>query len=1167
MATYYVASGGSNSNSGTSTSAPWLTLAYAMAQLDPGDTLFIRGGANYAARVVWTEALSIFASTGFQAGTAVNPIFIRNYPGEFIELQNSTGTPFYLRGLDYWRIIGTDADGDDAYADEANKDDSDSAYYINVNCNDKTSSGYGLRIRESNYFEGRYINVRNGAYFTMVIFDDCDYCWLYNCRVGDNFIGPGSDAAGVQFQSNATDNFGGGVDTCYFYDCGSDGVVMDLPADGLSTTMWSGLTVTRSYFAAWSTAGKSEQGVDFKAAENCIVEYCDFTGFTYNDGSVSGSGGGGSACLAIHSNSRTGNIVRLNTFRNSSGRAVWMGAPGSLVYRNRVYDFTDEAAVSSGGRNFFYFASASGSATHYLVNNTAIEKHGGSGSGTYIRLLTGVTVIGYNNVFYDCEDVDIAGTFTHSYSCYFSCTQTPSGGSNNITTDPAFEDAASDDYRLSSTSPCINTGTVYSPVTDGFYGSAPDMGYFERGAFAQAAFGSFPSTGTSGTPLTTFTVTAQQFDGETATSYTGNFTVSIETGSGSVSGTLTVAAVAGVSTFSAVTLVGSGDFTLDGTGSGISATSGTVTISGASTGGGGGGGVDLLNVARFENITFTTNEHGFASLNAFIPLNLEDAFQLYDRAGVPDFRLVDNGATVWHGRLEDVALVNGGVNVGFLGYIRALTDIPYTALWTSTRHDEWREVTSDDRTGRDPSKYEIQVANKNGVSELQIGLKKNEVYLLNDDIGALTFVKPANSFRFIQTFAFDYEVLLPSGLFRFRITTSSDDFSSPTDINDLNGTGALQVGSLCLTFSECDRLQVMIYNYNSASYTYTGGTGDNYLAIKNLRVTTNALAVNTTLASSASAGATSISVTSASGIIEGMYLYLGGTTPERVLVSGISGTTITVSALGTAKSSGATVRAQAVYADEIIDHMVNTSYGVNSAQVDSTALVENPGLDLNDESYEDENMIDILNRLCLKGDDEDTPNIWEAGIYDNKALHFRPRGRDGRTWYVDISDLNIQRTIEQLYNSTYPVYNDAGGRTIRGAATADSSSVSRYGITRRQPVKVSTTQSTQAEWQSGLVLSDRKNPTPRARLTLRAEDGIFDASGTRWEKYFVRAGDIVVMRNLPTTLSASIDKIRTFRVKETSYSVSNDELSLTPETPTPSLDFYIARKDDNALSG
>ena len=44
--TVYVSTTGNDGNSG-GISAPWLTLRYAVAQLHPGDTLYLRGGSLY----------------------------------------------------------------------------------------------------------------------------------------------------------------------------------------------------------------------------------------------------------------------------------------------------------------------------------------------------------------------------------------------------------------------------------------------------------------------------------------------------------------------------------------------------------------------------------------------------------------------------------------------------------------------------------------------------------------------------------------------------------------------------------------------------------------------------------------------------------------------------------------------------------------------------------------------------------------------------------------------------------------------------------------------------------------------------------------------------------------------------------------------------------------
>ena len=87
---YYVApssSGGSNSNVG-SISSPWETIAYAISQLSPSETLFIREGVYY-------EDILIDDLQGIEGGI----ISIEGYPNESItidgtiEINNSDWQP------------------------------------------------------------------------------------------------------------------------------------------------------------------------------------------------------------------------------------------------------------------------------------------------------------------------------------------------------------------------------------------------------------------------------------------------------------------------------------------------------------------------------------------------------------------------------------------------------------------------------------------------------------------------------------------------------------------------------------------------------------------------------------------------------------------------------------------------------------------------------------------------------------------------------------------------------------------------------------------------------------------------------------------------------------------------------------------------------------------
>jgi hypothetical protein len=54
-------------------------------------------------------------------------------------------------------------------------------------------------------------------------------------------------------------------------------------------------------------------------------------------------------------------------------------------------------------------------------------------------------------------------------------------GNNYIGNEVMFADTINRDFRLKAGSPCIDAGTVIPGITDGFKGSAPDIGAYEYG--------------------------------------------------------------------------------------------------------------------------------------------------------------------------------------------------------------------------------------------------------------------------------------------------------------------------------------------------------------------------------------------------------------------------------------------------------------------------------------------------------------------------------------------------------------------------------------------------------------------------------------------------------------------------------------------------------------
>jgi hypothetical protein len=489
--------------------------------------------------------------------------------------------------------------------------------------------------------------------------------------------------------------------------------------------------------------------------------------------------------------------------------------------------------------------------------------------------------------------------------------------------------------------------------------------------------------------------------------------------------------------------------------------------------------------SRASGVKASTGEHGFEALTFNIAMSLSEAFRLYDRAGLPHVVLSDGTMTLFEGRLEDVAIIDGGVRCQALGYWRALADVPYSALWSDAGVSAWRPITSAEVANREPARWQMDTNNRLYLAPQKNGLFGSPNYY----VGSLTYETPIGGARKIVTVTFTYDLKAPAG-WRADLGSFNRDFSGNLVPWTLTATGVQQTGTTTVTLATPnDRLAFSLANLNAAA-AYTGETGDAYLKITGLRVKTTATAT-----------------VRISEIAAALATYVNGINPSQLSADG--------------------------------------------------GLLADQGLDLTDEVYEDALPSDILTRLARLGDDQTPPRRWEVGVWENRRLHLRVRGSAGRAWYVDATGLEVERTLEQLANSVYARYQDASNRGQRSAVAADANSVSRYGLTRRAAIGAQTTSASQAAVQRDAYLADNAQPIPRAQL---AFDALYDAAGGRWPLWMARSGDTICIRNLPPTLSADVDRIRTFRVSRTSYDVDRNVLTVEPESPLPTLEVLLSRQ-------
>lgn len=568
---------------------------------------------------------------------------------------------------------------------------------------------------------------------------------------------------------------------------------------------------------------------------------------------------------------------------------------------------------------------------------------------------------------------------------------------------------------------------------------------------------------------------------------------------------------------------------------------------------------------QLTSLQFSTNEHGFAEAQSSAIVDPFDAFIRYDRAGCPDRKIVDNGLTLYEGRVEDISIKGNQITQASLGYIRSLLDNPYTALWSSTKYEQWRTLTIDDLAVAYDKRFNFDNQNR-----LYISAKQNATHgnTTNDKIGAYGLIFPDDGLKTFEGISFDYEF---SGQSNWNATFSSrnTDWSINTNHLVLTGVGALQRGSYHLA-SATSKERIMFFINRIAADAVVNSENDViYLKITNLRVVTSTTnRINTTLSANRNAG-TNVTATvgSTARMYVGQKLQIGNN------VSATTSETVTVLSIGSATQFNAdfvynhvtndTVQAHVIYADEIIKHLITTTNGINSAQLSSrTDLIQSPGFDLLDETFEDRYPLDIIKSLIDKGDNQTTPRIWEFQVWEDKIAVFRPRNSVSRVWLIDVplDSFEVQRTLVDLYNRTYAIYQEASDRKLRTTASNDTISQVKYTIIRASAVETETTSATQATIQQNAELADKKEPIPRLNLPIVA---LFDANGAEWPLYMPRSGDTITIRNLPPTLTTTIDRIRSFRIIRTNYNVIENTLEVEPEGFIPSLPRIILMQSRN----
>jgi hypothetical protein len=270
-----------------------------------------------------------------------------------------------------------------------------------------------------------------------------------------------------------------------------------------------------------------------------------------------------------------------------------------------------------------------------------------------------------------------------------------------------------------------------------------------------------------------------------------------------------------------------------------------------------------LPTTRLQNIRMTSNRHGYAALDFFVPMERALALALQETGQAADVLVTGQGGRrVWRGRVEDLRMAEGGVRVGAFGYSRAYRDLRYTGLWSNTGSGGWRPVLETELSFAAAGRYEMDNNNR-----LNIELKQNESSS-TDFRGVMVWELPDKGVRTASQFLFDYTITGVVSNAYVLIVRGYNDSWTQTSTSTVASTTSSTSGSATVTLGANTTKVAVLFSRNSGTpHTHTGATGDIYARLTNLRI--RSVAGNVL----------------GSGIVAAMAAHVAATNPSQVSTS------------------------------------------------------------------------------------------------------------------------------------------------------------------------------------------------------------------------------------------------------------------------------------------
>ena len=479
--TYFVAINGNNSNNGLSKDNPWKTLTYAAGNSSPvtaGDTVFIKAG-NYGAEFV------VFSKNG----TALDPIVYQGYqaiPKDMPLLNYTIGS---LLNASIMPLF-----------DGANR-----------------ANNIGFNLIDKSYIVLNNFQITN--YKSGLITGKGHHLTINNINTmftGDSLAS--YSGFGIQLGASGTAS----SDNNLISNC----LVVNSSAEGISVFGNNNTVINSKVYCNEGKMGCGNHGAtDYympingndNTIENCYVErvgnlehYGHGIGFKYNclnNIVTKCKSVNMSECFYVrHRN------VKYNTFfkcigirgnsitvRDGASNNVYLNCISDSSYAGiDLYDTSEDGGAQYAGRNNEFKNCIIKNASHGIhfnnydqispVDSNLILNCTFYNIGNLIRS----NRLNYENKMINCivSNVKTLSAGTYSVSVNFQNSNffgngfaTPMG-SNNISLNPMYVNAAKGDFRLQKNSPCINTGTNLTTVlADADEIKRPQQAIYDMGAY------------------------------------------------------------------------------------------------------------------------------------------------------------------------------------------------------------------------------------------------------------------------------------------------------------------------------------------------------------------------------------------------------------------------------------------------------------------------------------------------------------------------------------------------------------------------------------------------------------------------------------------------------------------------------------------------------------